>query len=319
MKQIQDFTTAMYKYVPEDARIVFCQFRGDPGDDQRGKWRARVLRRDSENLDLWANIYFCVSAMKENMRGEFRRRKENFSGGLLLMIDDVGDGEGSKFPLSTIDALEPTALIETSAGNFQAIYMFKSLVDEVPFNQLINAFIRKKFLGTDTGMAGVNRVFRPPAGKNGKEKHNGWEVQLAAWAPERRYSIDEIADAFGLSLKPAGRSIPPIITDIAAQVNIEEFNIAKSELKAADLLKANRPDMAGWTEITCPWVEEHGGARDNGTGITEPNPNNNYFGGYKCFHDSCKTRRWRDLARWIDEESWDVMAMRLNRINEEAM
>ena len=60
-------------------------------------------------IDEAANIYVCVSAMKKNDRGEFRRRKENFCGGLLLMIDDLGTGKGAKFPLEILEPLPPTA------------------------------------------------------------------------------------------------------------------------------------------------------------------------------------------------------------------
>ena len=75
-------------------------------------------------IDDDANVYFTVAAFRQNDRGEWRRRKDQFAGGILLMIDDLGDGPGSKFQLSKIDELPPTALIETSPGNFQAIYMF---------------------------------------------------------------------------------------------------------------------------------------------------------------------------------------------------
>jgi hypothetical protein len=73
---------------------MYCQFRGDPNDDIHGKWRARVLN-SPDNVDEQANLYVCVSAMKRNDIGEFRRRKENFSTALCLMIDDLGSGIGA--------------------------------------------------------------------------------------------------------------------------------------------------------------------------------------------------------------------------------
>ncbi|RPI08347.1 MAG: hypothetical protein EHM65_10430, partial [Acidobacteriales bacterium] len=156
-----EFLAEMKRLLPSDGRVMMCAFRGSPEDDLRGKWRAQVLNY-ADQVDEMANVYLCVSAMRKNARGEFRRRKENFAGGLLLMIDDVGDGKGSKFPLALLNPLPPTALIETSPGNFQATYFFKELVtDLVEFDALIRAFIERQFLSNDTGMAGVNRVFRP--------------------------------------------------------------------------------------------------------------------------------------------------------------
>ena len=83
---------------------------------------------NSDQLDERANVYFCVSGMRKGDDGRWRRSKDNFAGGLCLMIDDLGDGPGSRAPLSTIKALKPTALVETSPSNYQAIYLFDGLV-----------------------------------------------------------------------------------------------------------------------------------------------------------------------------------------------
>src|SRR5690554_8230799 len=117
----QKFYDEMKRFVPEDGRLISCQFRGDPNSDIYGKWKGRVLNH-ADQIDEGANVYLCVSAMRRNSRGEFRRRKENFAGGLLLMIDDLGTGKGAKFPMSIIEPLPPTAVIETSPDNFQAMY-----------------------------------------------------------------------------------------------------------------------------------------------------------------------------------------------------
>lgn len=285
-----------------------CQFRGDPYGEQRGKWRAYVLN-DVEMLDEKANVYLCVSAMQKNERGEFRRRKENFSGGLLLMIDDLGEGSGAKFPMSTIDAAPPSALIETSPENYQAIYFFDSLVsDMAKFESLIRAFIDKEFLGKDTGMAGVNRVFRPPAGVNGKPKYAGWQVRCEEFNPERRYSVSELADAFGLTLHRAGPRVPRGATADKAE-NIRAFIEVRKALRAAHMLKARQPDLAGWTDMQCPWVHEHTGAVDNGAAIRLPDADNAWFGGFKCHHGACELRGWRELTEWLSEESVDLLEL----------
>ena len=74
---ISEFLDEMYRFIPEEGRVMGCQFRGDPNADIYSKWRARVIRSPNM-IDDGANVYFCVSAMKRNERGEFRRRKENF-------------------------------------------------------------------------------------------------------------------------------------------------------------------------------------------------------------------------------------------------
>lgn len=303
------FYAAMYEHVPDDARIMLCQFRGDPNSDIYGKWRASVLR-NPEWIDEGANVYLCVSAMRRNSRGEFRRRKENFAGGLLLMIDDIGTGPGAKFPRSVIEPLAPTAMVETSPDNFQAFYFFDRLVDDLPkFDALIRAFIERQFLGQDTGQAGVNRVFRPPAGVNGKPKYGGWTVRLTEWHPERRYSVEEIARAFGLDLVPA-RARPRHEGTIAATKpdRIRAFVNVRTTLRAAGMLKREEPDYSGWIPVRCPWTAEHTGGADNGAAIRLPEPENDWHGAFRCHHGHCDGRGWRDLTDWLAGELEELLA-----------
>lgn len=304
----KEFFAEMSKCVPQDSRIMLCQFRGDPGADARGKWKARVID-DPAMANPNANVYLCVSAMRRNDRGEFRRRKDNFAGGLLLMIDDVGDGPAAKFPLSVLDALPPTALVETSPRNFQAVYMFSELVSRMAiFESLINAFIEKQFLGKDTGMAGVNRVFRPPFGVNGKPKHNGWRVRCADWQPQNRYSPEQIASAFGLSLVPPRRRLPRAATADKAE-RIRAFVAVRAALRSAGMLKRQDSDPSGWTNVRCPWTATHTGGIDNGAAIREPAEDNGWNGAFRCHHGSCADRGWRELTDWLAEEQAELLEM----------
>lgn len=306
---ISEFFMAMRKHVPQDARIMMCAFRGDPADDDPGKWRARVLN-DITQIDDRANIYLCVSAMRRNARGEFRRRKENFAGGLCLMVDDLGTGPGAKQPLSTIDKLKPTALIETSPDNYQAVYMFDRLeTDEAKFNALIRAFIYGCLLSpANSGMDGVNRVFRPPAGINGKRKYGGWTVRLTDWNPDARYSVERIAEAFELQLEKANpRKFNAASVLANAPERARAFLHVRQTLRAAGMLKQEEPNMAGWQEVTCPWREFHTGGADNGAAIREPEAENEYYGAFRCHHGHCLGKGWRELTDWIDENDAEMI------------
>lgn len=311
---ISEFLNEMARYIPQHARLMACQFRGDP-EAVAGptKWRSWPLT-SVKQLDNAANVYLTVSAMQKNERGEYRRRKENFAGGLLLMIDDLGDGKGAKFPLTIIDALPPTALVETSSGNHQAIYMFNSLItDRQLFERLIKGFIDKQFLGKDTGMAGINRVFRPPYGVNGKAKHNGWAVAIKLWHPANRYSVQQIAQAYKIDLtKPSG-TIPRGATNDKAE-SIKSFVLTRAALRSAGMLKTESADIAGWQDVVCPWIDGHTGGVDNGSGIREPNEENGWVGAFKCWHGSCQGHDWRALTEWLN----DNQAAILQKINEGA-
>lgn len=299
---IAEFVAEMARFVPPDARIMLTQFRGSPERATARDWRA-VPIRDAQKIDDEANVYLCVSAMRRNERGEFRRRKDNFAGGILLMVDDLGDGPGSKFPLSKIGPLPPTALIETSPRNFQAVYFFDRLLTDIgQFEALIQAFIRSNLLGNDPGMSGVNRVFRPPAGVNGKEKHNGWKVRIVpgSWEPGNRYSPEKIAAAFSLSLKPLFVRIPRGATEDKAE-NIREFLRIFRLSRAAGVLKRERADISGWIDVSCPFRDGHTGRIDNGAAIRMPSEENGWKGAFRCHHGSCSDRGWRDFSEAVLE------------------
>lgn len=305
---VADFLNAMALHMPDDARLMACQFRGDPNAEFPGKWRSFPLT-SIKQLDNQANIYLTVSAMGRNARGEFRRRKENFAGGLLLMIDDLGDGPASKFPLSTVKQLVPTCLIETSPGNHQAVYMFDRLVTDMAlFERLIKGFIAKQFLGKDTGMAGINRVFRPPAGINGKPKHNGWHVRSVQENYALRYSPEQIALAFEIDLtpRPINRA-PRGATEDKADL-IRAFVDVRTFLRSAGMIKTE-PNLAGWQDVVCPWTDGHTGAVDNGAAIKEPDEENGWHGAWKCHHGSCEGKGWRELTEWVGENQAEILEL----------
>lgn len=307
MDAIKQFLTQVNSNVPDHARLMISQFRGDPNDDVPRKWVAKPLTR-LRQLDSEANIYLCVSAMQQNDRGEFRRRKANFAGGLLLMIDDLGSGKGAKFPLEMVDALPPTALIETSPDNYQAVYIFSELVtDRQKFENLIKGFIEKQFLGKDTGMAGVNRVFRPPYGINGKAKYGGnFRVRLERWNPENLYTIKQIAQAYKIDLNRASAKIPRGATSDKASL-IENFILVRSSLRAAGMIKKEDSDLEGWIQIRCPWVSNHTAQKDNGAAIRIPDEENGFNGAFRCHHGSCADKHWRDLTQWLSDSQAEIL------------
>jgi len=300
------FVEAMYRYVPEDARILWCQFPGDPNN--RKGWQVIPLNRNERRIDPRHNIYFTISAFNFRSDIGWRRRGETFAGGVLLMIDDLGTGPGSKFPLSKIGELPPTALIETSPKNFQAIYMFNRLVtDQAEFNALIDAFVRETLLAQDPGMKGVTRVFRPPFGRNGKPKYGGWDVQLTRWAPECRYSVNEIVDAFGLDLRPEPCGYRRQVAHCEAADWLDAFEAVWEALQQLHMVRAAAP-RGDWWDIYCPWEDEHSDGDRTGAAIAFPNAENRWHGGFRCHHGhGDRTYTLRDLTDWLVDQLAGVL------------
>lgn len=300
---MKEFFELLRSMLPQDSRILYCQFRGSPEENIEGKWFARVLN-NPDVLDDKANVYLCVSAMKKDPVVGWKRRKDCFAGGLLLMIDDVGDGAGSKFPLSHIDKLPPTALIETSPDNYQAVYVFdKPILDQRKFDALIHAFVRAEFLDKDPGMKGVTRVFRPPFGINGKEKHmrdgKPFQVRMAVWNPTARYSYEEVCAAFNLIPLEAAPKRKPRVQNDEMDTRIAAFWAAFNRLTKLGMFKYGDAEDHDWAHIRCPWTDNHTGRVDNGAGVRVPNPENEWYGGFKCHHGSCFQKGWRDLTDYL--------------------
>jgi hypothetical protein len=255
-------------------------------------------------MENW-NAYVTVSSFYKAQDGSWRRRKSLFAGGHALMVDDVG----TKVSPDAI-ALPPSAKIETSQGNFQYWYFFDAPEsDGVRFDALIRAFIAGKLLGMDPGMAGITRVGRLPGFVNGKKRCNGFITRLIELT-DRNYSIEELINHFGLEL--IGRNVP--VPFMATEEHIRRtraFLPIYEFLQTHRMLKRSQPDLGGWTEMTCPWVEFHTGRVDNGAAIAEPSESNGYNGAFRCHHGHCISKNWRDLTEWI----CDLAAEELDTIN----
>jgi hypothetical protein len=156
-------------------------------------------------------------------------------------------------------------------------------------------------------MKNVTRVFRPPVGVNGKPKYGGdWQVRLAHWAPEHRYSVDEIVKAFGLELSPERDCYQGYVPTDVADTRIDYFNLVARELQRLGMVRESVGND-DWLNIRCPWVDDHTGGVDNGAAIAQPSPANDWHGGSHCHHGHCAERGWRGLTQWLADESAGVL------------
>lgn len=283
----------------EEERVILCGFPGDPYAAEPGAWRPRVWRPGVElPFGPGDNAYATVGAFRRAPDGTYRRRTETFSAGLALMVDDVG----TKVDRITVEAMEPTWRIETSPGNEQWWYMLAAPErDVVRFDGLIRAFIAGKLLGADPGMSGVTRVGRLPGHLNGKRAYNGWITRTVSrdgprWTPEA------LLAGFGLQIQGRRVARDKLPTAEAVERN-RMFAVAYKWLDQRNMLKRHEPDPSGWTEMRCPWVQDHTGGADSGAAVREPAPENDWYGAFRCHHGHCADRGWQQLTEWISEES----------------
>jgi hypothetical protein len=294
MSERFEFLDALSRALPEAERMITCGFTGDPNKVGPSAWKPRPWR-PGEELDLGAkwNGYVTVSSFSRAQDGTFRRRGDCFAGGRALMVDDVG----TKVDAKALMGLAPSARIETSPGNEQWWYFLEEPEREMGrFDGLIRAFISGKLLGADPGMSGVTRVGRIPGFQNDKEQYGGWTVKLND-LNDTRFTPEQLLQEFGLRVMGTVR--PRAVR--FNQERSDAFVAFYKFLEQRHMLKRHTPDLSGWTEMTCPWVDSHTQGADTGAAIREPYPENEFYGAFRCHHGHCADKGWAEMTDWINE------------------
>lgn len=292
----QQFLAALFRDILPKTCATLHSFAGDPSKD--GRWNAMPWwpGRPLPSLGPFHNNYVCVSSFHPTPEAKYYRRKVLFAGLHCVMIDDLG----TKLPMSDL-RMEPSVLVETSPGNFQAwLFLDKPIWTitgaETLIDQMVEAGISAEM---DPGMKGVTRVARTPVGANGKAKYRGpkgevWRQVVHEAALERRYTPADIASAYGLDLTP--RREPPPPSPPRSGIDVERAGV----IKWLQVLGHHKEELRpGYHEIVCPWVESHSDGAASGTYYMEPEALNSYHGGFMCHHGHCSDRDISDLVGWV--------------------
>ncbi|CAG9250017.1 DNA-primase RepB domain-containing protein [Paraburkholderia caribensis] len=268
-----------------------------------------------DDIDVDANCYVPISASKKSLNlktglERYWRGVDNFSRAYGFFIDDVGDGIGSKGKIALSDLetiLPPTAVVETSPGNFQVwyflsvpcddIYVFKGFLDSFVFNVL-------KDRGGDVTIKDVQRVGRLPAGYNNKRRADGelkypadFRVNLLYSDYDARYTLDDIAQAYGFAIRvrrPEPRDPDASQSNInarwlfVAQYVLDKMRMGEGRGGAVEM------NMSGKYRIRCPWGEEHTNGDPYGAYFRGRIPSGEYEYVFGCGHDTCRKlgRKW---------------------------
>lgn len=270
---------------------------GFPGDPANGRWGGQaVTSRLPACIGPEKNNYVCVSTFRPGPDGELRRRKTNFGAMHVVMVDDVG----TKVPKERI-ALEPSVLVETSPGNFQAWYFLDPPETnrsraELLVDRMIEAGLSAD--AKDPGMRGVTRYGRLPIGVNAKPAvvaihGKAFAQTVPIWRPDVRFSLESIADAYSLDLTPTRskpRSVPRPSRSAEDLVPI---------IEGLGLYVAELPGLSEAHQIVCPWVHEHTNRDESGTVYFGPSEDNAWRGGFKCHHGHCMHRGIREFQHFL--------------------
>lgn len=298
-----EFLEALFADIPDDASAAVCGFSGDPNAPPEFAWCARPWRHGMRlpfSITTCSNNYVAISSFRPDAEGKVRRRKDQFARLHTVMVDDIN----SKISAARI-RLPLSAQIETSPANWQGFYFIQpsdGSDTRATAERLIEQMIETGLAAAvDPGMAGVTRYGRLPVGLNAKAKYveqlgRPFRCRLSTWNPERRYTVEQIADVYRLDLTPPPpRQVRPL-TDTETAQRVNGFTGLMQIITAAGLYLETRDNVMHI--IVCPWVDGHTDRAETGTAVMEPSELNRYVGGFKCHHGHCKRRTIADLYRW---------------------
>lgn len=336
MNDNQAFIKLLQSLIPESNRDNEALFMASAekatktAGDNSGFWGGAVQYNEIGNavFNRYKNNFICISSIKKSRHPEtgkprFWRAKAHFGRGLAFMLDDLGSGKGSKGQL-TVEAvssvLPPTAVIETSPDNYQVWYVLKEGVADISlFERSLKAFVDKVLVdGGDLTVKDAIRIGRAPFGVNNKTLDDGslkygveedgeivpWRVKVSVFSPENRYSLDELTDAFGVTVPPQPA---PRAKAHESDLSLNEymFQYAHWVLSKSKFGEGGNPlnqNPFNRYRIRCPWGDEHSNGDPYGAFFRGPNPNEAYDHDYVfgCAHDSCK-QKGRTWAAFVDE------------------
>lgn len=280
-------------------------FPGDPCAVHHAMWGGRRGLPLPNFVHADNNNFIAVSSFGLGTDRRQHRRKDCFAAMHIVMVDDVGTKVGFDKLV-----LEPTCLVETSPGNFQAWYFLAEPErDRLRAETLTKGMISSGLTadGSDPGMNGVTRYGRLPVGINGKAKYverlgQPFVQKVAIWSPSIRYSIEQIADAYGVDMAGANsisRGRTPRTRGVAHPAAAYGDDGIARILESAGLYLEPLRSQEGGHRIVCPWVHEHTDEDQTGTVYFEPSDGNDGRGGFKCHHGHCQKRTIADLNHFV--------------------
>lgn len=296
----ETFLAELFSKLPNGVCPMVVSIAGKPDAAAFKKHgRGQSWHSDAVLLPSTANNYFSLSAYRPNDAGEYRRQKGHFHGLFALMLDVVG----TKVPHDRL-TLQPSWLLETSEGNYQAGYMLaQPITDANPADKVMKAIIAAGLC--DPGAGGPTaRLARLPVAINGKTDP-AFQCKLEQWNPDNRYTVEQIVEGLQLEMNAANRSAKGNGQATTLGADREIYTPRPTDNPVITTLKKKglyKTDLGGQKhDITCPWVAEHTDQQDGGTAYYEPDTTYP-LGGFSCLHGHCVKRKISSLLEWLNIE-----------------
>jgi hypothetical protein len=314
MKEMLDFLDYIFdpKLLEGDEKVCFNITSGSPGLPTPTDSVNRALSGKRQRA-----AYFSTATMVLGEDGRPYNRDSLFRGLWVIVLDDIGTGEGAKchrddLPLGVWD--QATYRIESSPENFQLGFVL-----DAPIRNLAHAKeLVKLVYGAgpwDSGGALACKWVRLPAGYNTKDKYgedgDRFAVKLetledAIFSPDELLKLvgagvgwQDVLDGVSAKREPRNRRGAQVYQGGATlDMNGVVDPLAEWLHEKDMVLNVRYP----WLDIKCPWAEDH--TEDNpkstgyspvGWGFDQAGKQTRWF---NCFHGHCEHNHTQEFIDW---------------------
>jgi len=199
---------------------------------------------------------------------------------LFMMLDDIGTK--SKTP-----PLPPTAIVETSPGNFQYWYAYSEQPTVEEHCAALTAIAAAGY--TDPGATNAVRNCRLPGSVNQKPGRDAFVCREVAFNPGVEYTLPELVYGFGVTPAEVGTA-----QRITFRVKDTGNDKVLAWLNDRGLVTSN-VNAEGWCGVVCPNHEHH----TDGQIEARYRPLDRSF---CCYHAHCDELDSRFFCDWVDEQ-----------------
>ena len=302
-----DFLFAIFGDSFTATHPLVCKKSGDPA---LGGWSATKWPCNTNQPNV--NWYTLPSLYKPDDTGRDRAKKELAVSVHAVMVDDVG----TKVSAEEFENCPPSWAIETSPGNYQYGYILIEPITDFGVADKLKEKLIEAGLCDSGATGGIARWMRLPVAINGRPKYGdpSPKCRLVQWRPELKYSVEDLYSAFRLhqhKVVPSHNSATQALNGpIAKNQSSDDAASVIVALQTKGLYK--KALGSGKHDITCPWVNGHTDAADNGTAYFEPDPKYP-TGGFKCHHSHGDLFHIRELKEFLGIGTEKVNAIELGQ------
>ena len=291
-----EFLNTIFGEIDDESEFI-CVSRAHDKKDGDGVWFANHLEGDrawrkwnpETQSQAW---YYNVSTVDGGLNDKgtmVKRGRANLQYYYVLVLDDIYDKTDAP-------DVEPTYKMETSAGSEQWGYALVKGSDMMLFEAVIEAIHQLGY--GDAGAGGSYRLVRVPGSANLKPGREGFRSVVKEWSPERYWTLESLAVAFGLDINNLPvKKARQVSTGVAAAA-MEGVDPMLTWLSDNKLVAEDTG--AEWVRVVCPWANTH----TSGDGSAGYSPLGRGSGdwvktrAFKCLHEHCRDRKLKELVAW---------------------